>query len=123
MYNHCYLGYGYGTSYQVVHGLISMPNMQNGLMELVVQTGIISSIPFFAIILYFLYRSRRTNTVLNLVRPIICLIYVYIVLSSIEITFSILFITISILGFVTLSYCEEQDNNLLGKDNNEKDFR
>lgn len=123
MYNHWTWGYGYGSSYQIVHGLISMPNMQNGLMELIVQTGIISSIPFFTLTLYFFYKARNDNISLNLIKPIMCLLYVYTVLSSIEITFSISFFTIVILGYVMLSYSEGKNNSLLRENGHEENFR
>lgn len=98
MYNHWHWGYGYGSSYAVVEGLISMPDMQNGFMELVVQVGLITTTIFTFFVLSVLREAKSINN--TVVFPLLCLIYVYTILSSFEITFSIEFVFICIIIYV-----------------------
>ena len=98
MNNHWYWGYGYGSSYAVVNGLISMPDMQNGFMELVVQVGLITTIvfAFFVLSIIKMIKSLKITTSF----PLLCLVYVYTVLSSFEVTFSVQFVFICMVIYI-----------------------
>lgn len=98
MYNHWQWGYGYGSSYAVVNGLISMPDMQNGFMELVVQVGLITAITFVFFV-FFVIRTIQYSSKINIF-PLLIMIYVYTILGSFEITFSVTFFFICMIIYV-----------------------
>lgn len=98
MYNHWLWGYGYGSSYGVVHGLISMPDMQNGLMELVVQVGLITASIFVLFVFYIIRMTQFLNK--KNILPLLIMIYVYTILGSFEITFSITFFFLCMIMYV-----------------------
>lgn len=112
MYNHWHWGYGYGTSYAVVNGLISMPNMQNGFMELVVQVGLITTTFFILFVLAVIKSVRFEKNIITL--PFLCLVYVYTLLSSFEITFSITFFFICMIIYVLSRKGMERNDSLNG---------
>lgn len=98
MYNHWQWGYGYGSSYAVVNGLISMPDMQNGFMELVVQVGLRTAITFVFFV-FFVIRTIQYSSKINIF-PLLIMIYVYTILGSFEITFSVTFFFICMIIYV-----------------------
>ena len=93
MFNHWQWGYGYGTSYSVVEGLIEMPNTQNGTLEIILQGGIWTTIVFFCFILFLVIMSRN-----RYVFPIISLVCMFTLVSAFEITYSVTFVSICIVA-------------------------
>lgn len=85
---HLIFGYGYGSSYEVMKNLIGAPNTQNGLYECLFQSGIIATLLMLVLIyLVFKYSQNSKNKSL----PII-MIYIFAVLSSVEITLGTTFL-------------------------------
>lgn len=74
---HVLWGYGYGSSYEVWFNALHYPNSQNGLIDMVVETGLLSTITFI-----FMVRSifKENNKIIKL---IICMFFI---LSTFEIT-------------------------------------
>ena len=101
-------GYGYGNSYAVCHPVIGAPNTQNGLLDCLVQTGLPGlvlslSICFFA---FWNCSTKRWN------RGILAIVWFYIFVSSVEITFDLQFLLFSIMmmNYVETNYKENKTN-------------
>lgn len=92
-----WLGNGYGSSYAITTMILGAqsPNAQNGLLNIIVETGILGVMCF----LFLLYKTISKCTIKSY--PILIFIYMFIVLSSVEITFDSFFIAILAL----LTYC------------------
>lgn len=86
-----WLGYGNGSASIFTNYYINMPNTQNGLLNDYIDWGIIGCICFLFLISVVIKQSDKTSKKIN---PFVCLIYMYIVLSSIEITLGLLFLSI-----------------------------
>lgn len=82
-------GYGIGNShvFTIMNGI--GPNAQNGLFNLMLEVGILGCISFLLMIFMLLKLSRENK----FSYPIICLMYTMLILSSVEITFSIMIIS------------------------------
>jgi len=87
MPGHFFTGFGHGSTFEICMKLLRAPNTQNGLIEILVQYGVLGVILFLAL-LYTIFRGRKIpeNSL-----PLVTLIYVFILLSSVEITFSLQF--------------------------------
>lgn len=87
LYNHWTWGYGYGTSYEVCEDLISMPNSQNGIMECILEQGVLATIVLVMIltIAFFITKKRKSFKYLH---GLLAGIYAYTILTSVEITLS-----------------------------------
>lgn len=82
------LGYGYGSSFEVMMNFMRAPNTQNGLLEVVLENGIISVLLLMMLIFaVFKFTEKSMNNFNS-----ILIIYVYIILSCVEITFDISFL-------------------------------
>lgn len=86
-----WFGYGNGTATFFTQYYVNMPNTQNGLLNDYIDWGIVGVL-LFVLLFYFVvkhidYNSSRKN-------PFLCLLYTYIVLSSIEITLGLCFLAI-----------------------------
>ena len=85
---HLLFGYGMGSSFEIVMKMISAPNTQNGVLEIILQQGIISLILWGILVwkvFQYLYRKREINYAL-------IMLYIYIIFASIEITLDISFL-------------------------------
>lgn len=85
---HLLFGYGMGSSFEIVMKMISAPNTQNGVLEIILQQGIISLILWGMLVwkvFQYLYRKREINYAL-------IMLYIYIIFASIEITLDISFL-------------------------------
>lgn len=98
------LGYGYGNSYFVLMEKIYAPNAQNGLLESIVNYGIIGTV----LMMILMYVSMRGISSKTKFYPIILLIYVYIFLSSVEITLGI-----TILPLFAILNVSEKENKFI----------
>lgn len=87
-------GYGYGTTYKVMMLSVGYANTQNGLFEILIQGGIASAGLFFAI----MYQSFKGNSGTSLPYAFVALAFAFILISCVEITYSVLFF--AILAFV-----------------------
>lgn len=84
-------GYGIGNShlFTMMNGI--GPNAQNGLFNLMLEVGILGCIAFFFLIIKML----KLSSINRYTYPIVCLMYTMLILSSIEITFTIMLITMN----------------------------
>lgn len=84
---HWFLGYGYGSSYEVMYSFMRAPNTQNGLFECILEQGVVATF-LLLVLIYKVFSYNRKNT-FNL--PVIIMIYIYGILSSVEITLNLPF--------------------------------
>lgn len=85
---HLLYGYGMGSSYEIIMKMIGAPNTQNGVLEIILEQGVIAL--FLLILLVwqiFKYMEKREST-----NYAIIILYIYILFASIEITLDISFI-------------------------------
>lgn len=87
LYNHWLWGYGYGTSYEVCENSISMPNAQNGIMECVLEQGVIATTVLVMILTIAFFLTKKGKT-LKYLHGLLAGIYAYTILTSVEITLS-----------------------------------
>lgn len=89
-----WFGYGYGSSWEVVYNMIHYPNTQNGMIDFILENGIVGTFGF----LYFIISLIRKNIYNS--KWLIVLAYIYIIISTFEITYKINFICIFIIMFI-----------------------
>lgn len=93
MNDHWLHGYGYGNDYETAMQLFGYANVQNGLMHWVFQIGIPATLALLAIFVQTFRQVRRSKIAHRMrVMPMVILVYVYIVLATIETTFNMMFI-------------------------------
>lgn len=78
-------GFGIDNFYSVCSVIIGAPNAQNGLANLIVEIGVVGLVAF--IFLQFFMISKKTSSLWSF--PIMAYIYVMIIVSSVEIPFSL----------------------------------
>ena len=84
--NHLLLGYGYNTAYEVWIGATDWyPNAQNGFWNCVCEQGIICAVILILISVYVIGLKENCY-------PLMCVVYVYAILGTVEITMDITFI-------------------------------
>lgn len=86
--NHVLFGYGVGSSFDIIMKMIGAPNTQNGFLECVLEQGIIS-VALLMMLVYIIFTKIQQTSIR--MRTVLVL-YVYAILSSIEITIDISFI-------------------------------
>ena len=104
MQSHWLLGYGYGSGSQVSYQFFGCANAQNAVLQWVLQSGVVVTallITLFALILRQLNIGRKEVKVA--VELLVVLIYVYIVLGIVEITYSMSFILFMALIFMAVN--------------------
>ena len=74
---HLLLGYGHGSSYEVWINALHYPNSQNGLIDMIVEDGLLSTIMFLIIIKHIFKGNNK------IIKLIICTFFI---LSAFEIT-------------------------------------
>ena len=89
-------GYGYGSTAEIMRFYTGCTDTQNGLWEIIVSNGIIGGILYTVICFYLLY--SRNNIKSENTYPFICYSIIMIILSSIEITYGILFIVVLVIS-------------------------
>lgn len=102
--DHLWLGYGYGSSFEIMMNFMRAPNTQNGLLECILEQGIGATILFISLI-YLVFKNTK-NSKENI--PSVIMIYIYILLSSVEITLGISFLTWIAIVLVTGKYNKEK---------------
>lgn len=90
MAGHWLWGYGYGNAYTVSMGLFGYADAQNALLQWILQVGII---PIIFLVLLWANIMHHVSMRKDLIKimPIIALIYVFIILGTVEITYSMNF--------------------------------
>lgn len=94
---HLLFGYGYGSSWEVWYNFIHYPNSQNGLIDLIVEQGIISTVFFIILCRYMI---KNVNSEDKNISVILVLIYIFICLSSFEITIDLVFVFYMMLLYI-----------------------
>lgn len=84
IFEHPWLGHGYGNSYDILYNRIMAPNTQNALLEWWFNSGICGLIFLLAIIVTIFNNLKDNNTII--LKSFIVGIYVFLILGSIEIT-------------------------------------
>ena len=96
MRNHWLMGFGYGSSYEICIKNIGYADAQNGLMEWILQVGVIGTSALLLILYLCMKRYykliRTKDRQFNNCLWIVAIIYVYIILGIVEITYSMQFI-------------------------------
>lgn len=102
-------GYGYGTGNEVCVKLFGYANTQNALLQWILQTGIVNTLLLCMLMVYVFHQvhKSRPEVVCRMI-PIVALIYVYIILGVIEITFNMAFIMWFALLFMLVNQRERQ---------------
>lgn len=104
--NNLWFGYGYGTSYEIWMQKYNYPNSQNGLIDLIVEQGLIASIIIVTIIVTIINKVKNSKIqIINQCYPIVMMIYIFFILSSFEIT----------LGLSCLAWCALLYANLVNE--------
>ena len=85
---HLTFGYGLGSSFDILMEKIGAPNTQNGILECIVEQGMISTILLIMLIYIIFKKINVSPPRLNM----IFIPYIYAVLSSVEITIDTSFI-------------------------------
>lgn len=86
-------GNGCGSAYEIMQRFTPYADAQNGLAQWILQIGIVGTMLLFLILLCPFINSNK-KFLKNGATEILILIFVFIVLSSVEITFDMLFITL-----------------------------
>lgn len=97
--DHLLFGYGYGTSYETWTSLVYfIPNSQNGLLDNIVETGLLATVLFTIYALWGVRRFKHSNPLNKKVYlPLIIVLYIYLIISSIEISTGFAYCAIAIL--------------------------
>ena len=108
---HILLGYGMGSSFEIVMKMIGAPNTQNGVLEIILQQGIISLILLIVLVwkvFHYISKKRGINYAW-------IMLYIYIVFASIEITLDVSFISWLVLALVFEKNTEQKAFMLSGE--------
>ena len=91
MSGHWLWGYGFGNAYTASMSLFGYANAQNALLQWILQIGLVPVIFLVIFWAYIMFQvSKKKN--LSQIMPAIALIYVFIILGTVEITYSMNFI-------------------------------
>ena len=100
---HLLFGYGLGSSFEIVMRTISAPNTQNGILEVILEQGILS----FILLMFLVYKAFKFKSNNIKVNYIVLMIYLYAMFASIEITLNLSFITWIALFVVSKNQVDE----------------
>ena len=84
-------GYGYGNANAISTKMFGYANVQNGLLQWVLQIGVLGTIALVVLMLTILQGVRKYGSAKRCL-PLVILIYLYILLGMIEITFDMSFL-------------------------------
>lgn len=111
MKEHWLLGYGYGSSYEICNKYLGFANAQNALMDWILQIGIVGTIALcFVFVICVSKMHRRVLQNGKKFRTWIwpfALIYTYIFLGTVEITYNMQFIS----ALLLLYFIDADQNN------------
>lgn len=105
---HVLFGYGMGSSFEITMKLISAPNTQNGVLEIILQQGIISLV-LLVILIWKVFQLISRKQVINYA---LIILYIYIIFASVEITLDVSFLTWLALALVFEKNTEQKILNL-----------
>lgn len=102
------LGFGYGSSYEICQRYIGFADTQNALMEWIMQIGVLGSILLCLILCYCINRLHKNIVICTEWVWPLAFVYTYVVLGTIEITYSYQFI-----GILLVLYALSEDKGHL----------
>lgn len=102
------LGFGYGSSYEICQRYIGFADTQNALMEWIMQIGVLGSILLCLILCYCINRLHKNIAICTEWVWPLAFVYTYVVLGTIEITYSYQFI-----GILLVLYALSEDKGHL----------
>lgn len=92
MQGHWLAGFGLGNGNDAAEHLFGYENVQNGVLDWVFQVGVFATGALLSVmVVVFRQLSRRRGQILMIVMPLVCLIYMYIILGMIETTMNMCF--------------------------------
>ena len=92
MQGHWMAGYGLGNGNDVTERLFGYENVQNGVLDWVLQVGVFATGALLSVmVVVFRQLSRRRGKLLISLMPLVCLVYMYIILGMIETTLNMCF--------------------------------
>lgn len=87
------VGYGFGNGNDAAVTLFGYENVQNGLLQWVLQVGVLTTVSLVAVLLQVFRQIKRRNPKnMDRILPMVAMIYVYIILGTIETTFDMAFL-------------------------------
>lgn len=86
-------GIGYDNSFALMSYLYGFPNSQNGIINVIIEQGFIGAM-LFVYMLYTIFSYNRDCKDRCYSYPIMALLFIYIILSSIEITLNMYFVAL-----------------------------
>ena len=111
MRNNWLLGYGYGSGNAVSLRFFHLANAQNAVLHWILQGGLIVSallISLFAMVINQVNEYRKTRKML--LEPVIALVYTYVLLGTVETTYSMSFILWIALMFMVVNDKTNRDS-------------
>lgn len=104
MPGHWLAGYGYGNGNEVAVSLFGYENVQNAFLQWVLQVGLFAT-GALAMLMVQIFRQLRKKHVCNQSRvlPLVALIYMFIILGTIETTFNMALILWFMLAFMLVN--------------------
>ncbi len=100
-------GFGLGNSNLTTLRYDVGPNAQNGLLNYFIELGLLGTFLFFGLLQLMIVKAKTYNESY----PVICFIYMMILLSSVEITFSTYFMSIAIMLLLHHAQTESYEKN------------
>lgn len=91
MTGHWMWGYGYGSAYTTSMELFGYADAQNAILQWILQVGILSTICMIVIWAFSFKGLSKQKNIIEIM-PLIALVYVFIILGTVEITFNMSFI-------------------------------
>lgn len=104
---HWIWGYGLRSDFQVWHVVLKLnfPDCQNGLINIILEQGMICAVILIIIFLVSLNKIKFLS-----LKSIVCLVYVYTLTSSVEITFGFQFLFLGMLMYLGSTKGREKTN-------------
>ena len=86
-------GFGFGNANDASVTMFGYENVQNGLLQWVLQVGVLTTVALVAVLLQVFRQIKRRNpTNMDKILPLVAMIYVYIILGTLETTFDMAFL-------------------------------
>lgn len=83
-------GYGFGSSYIISMEMFGYADAQNAILQWILQIGLPLTIGMVIIWIFYFTKLSRQKNIIEII-PLIALIYVFIILGTVEITFNLSF--------------------------------
>ena len=115
MNGHWMWGYGFGNSFKAAFSLYGVANVQNALLEWLFVGGIPSAVLLVVLIVLIFKRIKFADPKQRKVAmPVVLLIYTYVIMGTVEITFDMSFLLWLALLFAIINTQQTTEKNCLG---------